>query len=210
MHWIYLIHEFHNLSWITEINELFHDILIYWDAPVFFKGTVYIYFTRVYSKTDNWNCFCVLKWPRVQNKSSALYLKQSTSFRVPHQWPVSFPFYCIDCESRMPNILHATEKPHYTFKCLWHCRTAACAMLYKIHLFPLHWWVHSWVWVIPFQIWNICSFISASHIERRQWVFYCAGSLDDRTLFVLKLEHGRNYCTDKRIIHLYLKAFQWE
>ncbi len=34
MHWIYLIHEFHNLSWITEINEHFHDILIYWDAPV--------------------------------------------------------------------------------------------------------------------------------------------------------------------------------
>ncbi len=33
MHWIYLIHEFHNFSWITEINELFHDILIYWDAP---------------------------------------------------------------------------------------------------------------------------------------------------------------------------------
>ncbi len=25
----------HNLSWITEINELFHNILIYWDAPVF-------------------------------------------------------------------------------------------------------------------------------------------------------------------------------
>ncbi len=23
--------EFHNLSWITETNELFHDILIYWD-----------------------------------------------------------------------------------------------------------------------------------------------------------------------------------
>ncbi len=33
MHWIYLIHEFHNLSWITEINELFHDILIYWEEP---------------------------------------------------------------------------------------------------------------------------------------------------------------------------------
>ncbi len=28
------IHKFHNLSWITEINELFHDFLIYWDAPV--------------------------------------------------------------------------------------------------------------------------------------------------------------------------------
>ncbi len=38
MHWIYLIHEFHNLSWITEINELFHDILIYWDAPVYQEG----------------------------------------------------------------------------------------------------------------------------------------------------------------------------
>ncbi len=35
MHWIYLIHEFYNLSWITEINENFLDILIYWDAPVY-------------------------------------------------------------------------------------------------------------------------------------------------------------------------------
>ncbi len=34
VHFIYLIHKFHNLSWITEINKLFHDILIYWDAPV--------------------------------------------------------------------------------------------------------------------------------------------------------------------------------
>ncbi len=42
MHLIYLIHEFHNLSWITEINELFHDILIYWDAPVhYITGTHY-------------------------------------------------------------------------------------------------------------------------------------------------------------------------
>ncbi len=37
VHWIYLIQEFHNLSWITEINELFHDILIDWDAPVYAK-----------------------------------------------------------------------------------------------------------------------------------------------------------------------------
>ncbi len=37
MHFIYLIYRFHNLSWITEINELFHDILICWDAPVYFK-----------------------------------------------------------------------------------------------------------------------------------------------------------------------------
>ncbi len=26
--------KFHNLSWITEINELFHDILIYWDVYI--------------------------------------------------------------------------------------------------------------------------------------------------------------------------------
>ncbi len=49
VHWIYLIHEFHNLSWITEINELFHDILIYWDAPVciyffFFQKEQYLLF----------------------------------------------------------------------------------------------------------------------------------------------------------------------
>ncbi len=35
---IYLIHKFYNLSWITEINELFHDILIYWDAPVYISA----------------------------------------------------------------------------------------------------------------------------------------------------------------------------
>ncbi len=35
MHWIYLIHKFHNLSWITEINNILYDILIYWDAPVY-------------------------------------------------------------------------------------------------------------------------------------------------------------------------------
>ncbi len=37
MHLFNLIHEFHNLSWIIEMNELLHDILIYWDAPVFDK-----------------------------------------------------------------------------------------------------------------------------------------------------------------------------
>ncbi len=42
VHWIYLIHEFHNLSWISEINELFHDILIYWDAPVYRPITIII------------------------------------------------------------------------------------------------------------------------------------------------------------------------
>ncbi len=52
MHWIYLIHEFHNLSWITEINELFHDILIYWDATVFY--CVLALFGRTYAENTNY------------------------------------------------------------------------------------------------------------------------------------------------------------
>ncbi len=55
MHWIYLIHEFHNLSWITEINELFHDIptvniskrnfwLIICITKDNFKGDIFQYF----------------------------------------------------------------------------------------------------------------------------------------------------------------------
>ncbi len=46
MHLIYLIHEINNLIWITEINELFHDILIYWDAPVCGKW-ILMYCTRL-------------------------------------------------------------------------------------------------------------------------------------------------------------------
>ncbi len=49
VHWIYLIHEFHNLSWITEINELFHDILIYWDAPVYILY-IFFFFEKNYVK----------------------------------------------------------------------------------------------------------------------------------------------------------------
>ncbi len=38
-----LIHEFHNWNLINEINELSHDILIYWDAPVCVCVYIYIY-----------------------------------------------------------------------------------------------------------------------------------------------------------------------
>ncbi len=41
VHWIYLIHKFQNLSWITEVNSLFHDILIYWDAPLYPTSDAY-------------------------------------------------------------------------------------------------------------------------------------------------------------------------
>ncbi len=52
MHCVYLIHKIHNLSWITEINELFHNILIYWDAPVFLEiNTCVSSSCQVYFKT---------------------------------------------------------------------------------------------------------------------------------------------------------------
>ncbi len=47
---MYLIHEFHNLSWITEINELFHDILIYWDAPVYADIFNFIFIKELWKK----------------------------------------------------------------------------------------------------------------------------------------------------------------
>ncbi len=40
MHWIYLIHRFYNLSWITDINYTFPRHSNYWDAPVYWKEMV--------------------------------------------------------------------------------------------------------------------------------------------------------------------------
>ncbi len=62
MHWIYLIHEFHILSWITEINELFHDILVYWDAPVYpFKSTnLHITVCSIFTERDCFEMFELL------------------------------------------------------------------------------------------------------------------------------------------------------
>ncbi len=53
MHWIYLIHEFHNLSWITEINELFHNILI--EMHLYICICIYIYiYIYIYTYTLTW------------------------------------------------------------------------------------------------------------------------------------------------------------
>ncbi len=43
------------LSWMTEINELFHDILIYWDAPVYINIENYIQEYISANKTQNVN-----------------------------------------------------------------------------------------------------------------------------------------------------------
>jgi len=52
--------------WITEINELFHDIAIYWDAPVllFIKSRVYcpahsIYYFFSYLYLCIFSCVCI-------------------------------------------------------------------------------------------------------------------------------------------------------
>ncbi len=52
VHWIYLIHKFHNLNWITETNELFHDILIYWDASVQYIGVSKLIVSTVHRDAD--------------------------------------------------------------------------------------------------------------------------------------------------------------
>ncbi len=62
MHLIYLIHEFHNLSWITEMNELFHDILIYWDAPVDGQGTNWLKI-KLHMRNVHWSNYPPLLYP---------------------------------------------------------------------------------------------------------------------------------------------------
>ncbi len=100
MHLIYLIHEFHNLSWITEINELFHDILIYWDAPVYFTALVDNYFFQWENLA--WRllytycvcvCVCVCVYIYIQKiHDSILTHKLSIRFRL--FWRIYL--YCID------------------------------------------------------------------------------------------------------------------
>ncbi len=58
VHWIYVIHKFNNLIWITEINELFNDILIYWDAHVY--SNVQVLTTRLGLQAHACNSFYVL------------------------------------------------------------------------------------------------------------------------------------------------------
>ncbi len=74
MHWIYLIHKFHNLIWITEINELFLDILIYWDAPVNAAVLRIRYFFLKHKKIKN------TYWPQTFEQlcklTDYLYIKQ--------------------------------------------------------------------------------------------------------------------------------------
>ncbi len=63
MHLIYLIHEFHSLSRITEINLLSHDILIYWDAPIFsgeWVIIIFVYFIILCFKKDYFNILLYL------------------------------------------------------------------------------------------------------------------------------------------------------
>ncbi len=83
VHWIYLIHKIHNLSWITEINELFHDILIYWDAPVCVElfnrkmssGYIWAFFLKwiiesEIDKMDSWN------WLEIINSNTICITRQ--------------------------------------------------------------------------------------------------------------------------------------
>ncbi len=73
MHLIYLKHEFHTLSWITEIN--FHDILIFWDAPVCQVCHPEICLCDIYAKTYNIDILKVLiDWNIVKANILAFFL----------------------------------------------------------------------------------------------------------------------------------------
>ncbi len=65
MYLIYLIHKFHNLSWITEINELFHHILVHWDAPVITSDS---------NKTFSWIHVCLNPECNCKNKKAQFLL----------------------------------------------------------------------------------------------------------------------------------------
>ncbi len=39
MEWMYTLYKFHFLNGISEINQLFDDILIIWPAPVYYTTT---------------------------------------------------------------------------------------------------------------------------------------------------------------------------
>ncbi len=47
--WMYTLYKFHFLNGISEINQLFDDILIIWPAPVY----IYIYIWRVNLQKHN-------------------------------------------------------------------------------------------------------------------------------------------------------------
>ncbi len=56
--WMYTLYKFHFLNGISEINQLFDDILIIWPAPVY----IYIYiYTQTYTHTHT-HTLCYLGW----------------------------------------------------------------------------------------------------------------------------------------------------
>ncbi len=136
MHWIYLIHEFHYLSWITEINEHFHDILIYWDAPVCDTGWIV--------KFGNLVSLSTLSPSRQQ------YTTQNNTFL----WFVQFYFcyfkeifwvYCKLSSIAKCWFLLLNYKLHISaFKCskIWpHSHfLSACFVLFCFVLFFVLWW----------------------------------------------------------------------
>ncbi len=53
---MYTLYKFHFLNGITEINQLFDDILIIWPAPVYILIYIYIHFW-----SNVWNDYNFLK-----------------------------------------------------------------------------------------------------------------------------------------------------
>ncbi len=100
VHWLYLIHEFHNLSWIAEINELFHDIQIYWDAPVCMYVCINMYMCEKCEKSLLLHRYS-LNWTELDdyitefNNEMPLTEKWVFNLVILHYWHTIFLFwYC--------------------------------------------------------------------------------------------------------------------
>ncbi len=153
MHWIYLIHDFHNLSWITEINKLFHDILIYWDAPVYAHPLQSL---LLKSELVSWltlQALClvlsckVVSLPMPSSQIELHWLSYESlvcpSLPLPVHWPMPSEFKV--------NII----KMHLCMKCMHNtphvvCLSSAAAVWVCTSLWKKHCWI-TCNWVIWFS-----------------------------------------------------------
>ncbi len=127
MHWIYLIHKFHNLSWITEINELFHDILIYWDAPVLPQKWVHTsYGIHDFSLTSNISLYIFFTVDfKKHSENFIIYYYEQQSYEVSNT--LILRFWTIKEASKQRT------------KSVESCRWKLCAVVARIYLqLPLH------------------------------------------------------------------------
>ncbi len=72
---MYTLYKFHFLNGISEINQLFDDILIIWPAPVYIYMKKYFYTTSYSSKKSSTGRFECANKQIIWNKNSTCLFK---------------------------------------------------------------------------------------------------------------------------------------